>query len=141
MAMNSSGFKGIVTPQMSAGGLAPSGPPTGAIPTSIGVPPKRPAAPPPVASPPAAAAPPIGALNAAAGPAPGPSGAPPQGNPVAILQKCAEDAANACGRLVTAMKVLAGPNAPAVEQAAANLRTALMAVVQAGQPKGGMPPQ
>ena len=89
--------------------------------------------------------PPGGALNAAAGPgsaAGGPPGGAPIGNPAAVLQKCAEDAANACGRLVQAMKVLAGPNAPAVEQAAANLRAALMAVVQAGQPKGGgMPPQ
>lgn len=73
-----------------------------------------------------------GALNSAA--------APP--DPTAVLQKVAADAANACGRLVQALRVMAGPNAGAVDAAAANLRQALLAVIASAHPGqgGGMAP-
>lgn len=83
-----------------------------------------------------------GPVQAAAPPAPGAlNGAAAPPDPSAALGQVAVDAANACGRLVKALRILAGPNAPAVDAAAANLRQALAALVASAQPnQGGQSP-
>lgn len=112
--MNSADFRSMVSPAMTA---PPRHMATGGFAGQPGAPPPSPSPLPPKAAP--------GALGSAtAAPA----------DPVGALQKLATDAANACGRLVQALRIAAGPNSGSVDQAAANLRTALMAVVSSAHP-------
>lgn len=79
---------------------------------------------------------------------PPPQGAQPQQG-AAALQQLGQAAANACGHLVQALKKIPGIDPGAVEQAGAQLRQSLMAVVQTvhtarkggpGAPPPGAPP-